>query len=413
MNAATGALVPDAVFCVTSCPTPRRRSRRCRRRACVCWRRRASTTNARSRFRPTVRPRNTRGSSASLTSQLAAGTLTRATSPPRSALQSRGGVYRRRNGTTCSCDADGCSRSATAAPTPSRAHLETCLVLAALGAGNGAVLVSGHGAFDADAAAHAAQAAMREVGGAPGRKRRWRLAAAAPRAPTASIARSGASPGSGRPAPSPASPRGSPRRSAGICLSKCPSRRSRWSSPSPRPRRRRAVGRAAGERPGAGGPAPAPRRRGRHAQVGPPRARDGDGGDPRDRDLVPRRARVRRGEGRDARRTGPLERGGRSERRAPSRRLRDRTASKFMTDVRRGRPRPGPSRRRAWRVPAGAPRGSGAPGRGLRALAGGWSARATPWTPRAGVQNARDSEVSEVSEAETVEGDARRGGAPT
>lgn len=47
-----------------------------------------------------------------------------------------------------------------------RAHLETCLELAALGAGNGAVLASGHGAFDPDAAAHAARAAMTETGAA-------------------------------------------------------------------------------------------------------------------------------------------------------------------------------------------------------------------------------------------------------
>ena len=105
---------------------------------------------------------------ASLTSQLAAGTLTAGDVTAAERLfKAAAAVYRREGwddllGVTLMALKE-CYRRANAR----RAHLETCLELAALGAGNGAVLASGHGAFDADAAAHAAQAAMHEVGGAP------------------------------------------------------------------------------------------------------------------------------------------------------------------------------------------------------------------------------------------------------
>ena len=106
---------------------------------------------------------------ASLTSQLAAGTLTAGDVAAAERLfKAAAAAYRLEGwddllGVTLMALKE-CYRRANAR----QAHLETCIELAALGAGNGAVLASRHGAFDADAAAHAAQAAMREVGGAPG-----------------------------------------------------------------------------------------------------------------------------------------------------------------------------------------------------------------------------------------------------
>ena len=301
---------------MTSCPTPRRRSRRCRRRACVCWRRAREHYKRALAFSsdgPT--PKHAR-LFASLTSQLAAGTLTAGDVAAAERLfRAAAAVYRREKwddllGVTLMALKE-CYRRTDAR----RAHLETCLELAALGAGNGAVLVSGHGAFDADAAAHAAQAAMREVGGAPdanvvavgggdaeganGVDRAFRCVAGfrAARAVPGEPARFTAAIRWDLPFEVPV---------ASVAVE--------FSEPAYAWRRAAKDDRAAGEDAARGAEARrlAPRRRGRHAQVGPPRARDGDGGDPRDRDLVPRRARVRRGEGRDARRTGPLERGGRS-----------------------------------------------------------------------------------------------------
>ena len=161
-----------------------------RQRACVCWRRRASTTNARSRFRPRSDP-ETREALRVAHDAAGGGDAHRGRRLRRGApLQSRGGcVPPREMGRPARRDADG----AQGVLPPRRreaAHLETCLELAALGAGNGAVLVSGHGAFDADAAAHAAGGHARG-GRRAGRKRRggWRRR----RGAAGPIARSGAS----------------------------------------------------------------------------------------------------------------------------------------------------------------------------------------------------------------------------
>ena len=236
MNAATGALVPDAVFLrdlLSNAKETFAALPAARVRLLAEAREHYKRALAFSSDGPT--PKHAR-LFASLTTQLAAGTLTAGdVSAAERLFRAAAAVYRREKwddllGVTLMALKE-CYRRADAR----RAHLETCLELAALGAGNGAVLVSGHGAFDADAAAHAAQAAMREVGGAPDANV-VEVGGGDAEGANGAIARSGASPGSGRPAPSPVSPRGSPRRSAGICLSKCPSRRSRWSSPSPRTR---------------------------------------------------------------------------------------------------------------------------------------------------------------------------------
>jgi hypothetical protein len=168
VNAATGALVPDAVFLrdlLSNAKETFAALPAARVRLLAEAREHYKRALAFSSDGPT--PKHAR-LFASLTSQLAAGTLTAGDVAAAERLfRAAAAVYRREKwddllGVTLMALKE-CYRRADAR----RAHLETCLELAALGAGNGAVLASGHGAFDADAAAHAAQAAMREVGRAP------------------------------------------------------------------------------------------------------------------------------------------------------------------------------------------------------------------------------------------------------
>jgi tetratricopeptide (TPR) repeat protein len=180
-----------------------------------------------------------------------------------------------------------------------RAHLETCLELAALGAGNGAVLASGHGAFDPDAAAHAARAAMTETGAAvddnvvAGRRRCARRSARQRRRSRVPVRRRVPDEPS-RPRRANAVHRGAKMGSA--FRSKSSVGRGGVLRPFVRVAARRGgtrlvpPGHELGRPGGAETESVAPRRCGRHAQVGTPRARDGGGGDPRDRDRVPSRA---------------------------------------------------------------------------------------------------------------------------
>ena len=166
MNAATGALVPDAVF-LRDAPSNAGDAAAlpaARVRLLAEAREHHKRAPARSDG-PT--PKHARLVFASLTTQLAAALTAGDVSAAERLFRAAAAVYRREKwddllGVTLMALKE-CYRRADAETSAPRDVPRA----AALGAGNGAVLVSGHGAFDADAAAHAAQAAMREVGGAP------------------------------------------------------------------------------------------------------------------------------------------------------------------------------------------------------------------------------------------------------
>ena len=174
VNAATGAPVPDAAFLRHTLSNAKETF------AALPAARVRLLAEAREHYKRALafdekKPRKTKHARlfASLTSQLATATLAAGDVAAAERLfEAAAAVYRREGwddllGVTLMALKECYRRVRVRVPHARRAHLETCLELAALGAGNGAVLASGHGAFDADAAAHAARAAMTETGASP------------------------------------------------------------------------------------------------------------------------------------------------------------------------------------------------------------------------------------------------------